>query len=142
MAKRPPEWDGTTIIKETRAALDRATGTFLRDTQSKLSVSSPFLTGRLASSWNIGKNQPDLSAPPEREEPGSGDPKPYKGEITYGGMWYISSNLPYTERAALDPGYVGRRGNGKGDWFSRIQNRLPADWTRISKRELSQVKGK
>ena len=34
--------------------------------------------------------------------------KPYDGQITYGGNWFISSNLPYTQRAAFDP-YNGRR---------------------------------
>ena len=63
--------------------------------------------------------------------------KPFGGQITYGGNWFISSNLPYSQRAAYDP-YNGRRGGG--DWFTRIENRLSADWTRISTRELSKVK--
>jgi hypothetical protein len=139
MAKRPPKWDGTTIIKEIDAALDRATAKFLKNTQSKLSAASPVLTGRLASSWNIGKGQPDLSAPPVRETKGAITQKPFQGQITYGGMWYISSNLPYTQRAVLDP-YNGRRGGG--DWFSRIENRLQVEFERTIQRELSQVKGK
>ena len=65
MAKK---WDGSKVIKEIDEALDRATAQFLTNTRSKLSAAS--VTGRLASSWNIGKNQPDLSAPPEREVKG------------------------------------------------------------------------
>ena len=137
MAKRPPKWDGTTIIKEIDAALDRATAQFLTNTRSKLSAASPVLTGRLASSWNIGRNQPDLSAPPEREKREKITLKPFDGQITYGGNWFISSNLPYSQRAAFDP-YNGRRGGG--DWFTRIENRLSADWERIVQRELSKVK--
>ena len=65
MAKK---WDGSKVIKEIDEALDRATAQFLTNTRSKLSAASPVLTGRLASSWNIGRNQPDLSAPPVREK--------------------------------------------------------------------------
>ena len=72
MAKK---WDGSKVIKEIDAALDRAQAQFVTNTRSKLSAASPVLTGRLASSWNIGRNQPDLSAPPVREAPG---PNPVK----------------------------------------------------------------
>ena len=134
MAKK---WDGSKVIKEIDEALDRATAKFLTNTQSKLSASSPVLTGRLAASWNIGQNAPDLSAPPERKTKGSTEPKPFGGPITYGGNWFISSNLPYTQRAAFDP-YNGRRGGG--DWFTRIENNLIKDANRIFQRELSKVK--
>jgi hypothetical protein len=153
MAKK---FNGVEIIKKIDKALDEATAQFLTNTQSKLSASSPVDTGRLASSWNIGKNQPDLSAPPQN----LGKPservtvngtsfkvegtnkvdisvKPYSGEITYGGDWFISSNLPYTQRAAFDP-YNGRRGGG--DWFTRIENGLSKDIDRIFQRALSQIK--
>ena len=134
MAKK---WDGSKVIKEIDEALDRATAQFLFNTRSKLSAASPVLTGRLASSWNIGKNQPDLSAPPERDAKGPIQLKPFSGQITYGGNWFISSNLPYTQRAAYDP-YNGRRGGG--DWFTRIDNNLSKDASRIFQRELSKVK--
>lgn len=131
------QWDGSKKIKEIDEALDRATAQFLINTRSKLSAASPVLTGRLASSWNIGRNQPDLSAPPERESKGPIQLKPFPGQITYGGNWFISSNLPYTQRAAYDP-YNGRRGGG--DWFTRIENNLSKDASRIFQRELSKVK--
>jgi hypothetical protein len=134
MAKK---WDGSKVIKEIDEALDRAMAQFLFNTRSKLSAASPVLTGRLASSWNIGRNQPDLSAPPEREAVGPVVLKPYPEKITYGGNWFISSNLPYTQRAAYDP-YNGRRGGG--DWFTRIENNLTKDAQRIFQRELSKVK--
>ena len=153
MAKK---FNGVEIIKKIDKALDEATAQFLINTQSKLSAASPVDTGRLASSWNIGKNQPDLSVPPKN----LGKPservtvngtsfkvegtnkvdisvKPYSGEITYGGDWFISSNLPYTQRAAFDP-YNGRRGGG--DWFTRIENGLSKDIDRIFQRALSQIK--
>ena len=71
-------------LDEARKALDRATSQFLFNTRSKLSAASPVLTGRLASSWNIGRNIPDHSVPPERDEPGSIELKPYDGKITFG----------------------------------------------------------
>lgn len=134
MAKK---WEGSKVIKEIDAALDRATAQFLTNTQSKLSAASPVLTGRLASSWNIGRNTPDLSAPPERDALGPIKIKPFGGRITYGGQWFISSNLPYSQRAAYDP-YNGRRGGG--DWFTRIENRLASDWNTIATRELKKIK--
>ena len=136
MARRKKP-DLTGVIDEIDAALDRATAKLLTNTRSKLSAASPVLTGRLASSWNIGQNAPDLSAPPERDGPGPIKLKPFGGPITYGGKWFISSNLPYTFRAAYDP-YNGRRGGG--DWFTRIENNLAKDAERIFTRELATIK--
>ena len=136
MAK-PKKPNLTGVLREIDKALDRATAQFLTNTRSKLSAASPVLTGRLASSWNIGRNQPDLEAPPERRH-GTGPIKlkPYPGQIKYGGNWFISSNLPYTQRAAYDP-YNGRRGGG--DWFTRIENNLTKDAERIFTRELAKI---
>ena len=132
--RKKPDLTGT--IKAIDKALDKATALFLINTRSKLSAASPLLTGRLASSWNIGRNSPDLSFPPERKEKGPISLKPFSGKIEYGGKWYISSNLPYTFRAAYDP-YQGRRGGG--DWFTRIENNLTADLKRIFDRELAKA---
>ena len=140
MAKK---WDGSKVIKEIDEALDRAMSQFLFNTRSKLSAASPVLTGRLASSWNIGRGAPDLSAPEGQPWDSLDDgqavikKKPFGGPITFGGNWFISSNLPYTQRAAYDP-YNGRRGGG--DWFTRIENNLDKDASRIFQRELSKVK--
>lgn len=131
------KWDGSKVIKQIDKALDEATKQFLVNTQSKLSLASPVDTGRLASSWNIGRNQPDLSAPPVREAKGPIQTKPFGGPITYGGDWFVSSNLPYTFRAAYDP-YNGRR--GAGAWFTRIENNLAKDAERIFTRELAKLK--
>ena len=100
---------------------------FLINSQSKFSASAPFKTGRLASSFVIGKNTPDRYAPPERDGPGPIELPKYNGEITLSGDWYISSNLPYSRIAALDPGYKGQRGIGKGDWFTSVLNQMPKD---------------
>ena len=125
MAKK--KFRGPEIVDEIDDALNKGLARFLINTQSKLSASSPIDTGRLASSWMIGKGVPDRDVPPERDEPGPVTVEQYNGPITMESDWWISSNLPYTERAAFDPGYVGRRGGGAGDWFTRIENGLPKD---------------
>ena len=65
--------------------------------------------------------------------------KPYTGKITLDGTWYVSSSLKYAQKAAMDPGYVGRRGGGTGAWFTIVQNNLTRDLTRIMGAELRGV---
>ena len=152
------QFTGTDFVKQVEKALDRATAQFVTSTQSKLSASSPVDTGRLASSWFVGHNNPDGSVAPEAGTPakrvtvngksskvkGSNDPKvsttKYTGKITFDGDWYVSNNLPYAKRAAYDPGYVGKRGGGAGDWYSQIVNQLPADANRTFNREFKKIK--
>ena len=124
MAKK---FRGVEIVEEIDKALDKGLARFLINTQSKLSASSPIDTGRLASSWMIGKGVPNRDVAPEMEEGSEPTIKSYAGEITMDGDWYISNSLVYAERAALDPGYVGRRGGSAGDWFTRIENNLDKD---------------
>ena len=95
----------------------------------------------------IGHNNPDTSVASERTEPGISkggkatvETKEYSGKITYDGDWYVSNNLKYATRAAMDPGYVGKRGGGAGDWYSQIENQLPADAKRIFNREFRKIK--
>ena len=131
---------GVEIVKDIRRALDRGQAQFVTNTQSKLSAGSPVDTGRLASSWYVAKGSPDRSVPPERDEPGSVTIEEYPGKITFDGDWWVSNNLPYAERAAYDPGYVGRVGGGQGAWFSTVINNLNRDADRIFQRELKKVK--
>ena len=121
---------GPEIVKEIDEALDKGLARFVINTQSKLSASSPVLTGRLASSWFVGKDIPNRDTRPEdwgsEENPRIEIEKPnYK--ITIENPQWISNSLPYAQRAAFDPGYVGVRGGGAGDWFTRIENNLPRD---------------
>ena len=58
-------------------------------------------------------------------------------KITMDSDWWISNNLPYAERAALDP-YNGRR--GAGAWFTSIENRLTEDANRAFDYFLRKVK--
>ena len=141
------EFKGGVLIEEILEALDVATAKFVTNTQSKLSASSPVDTGRLASSWFVNVNKPSGKVPPE--EPWAskkeGDPPTIKVErfgqrIEFGDDYYIDSNLPYTAQAAFDPGYVGRRGGGRGDWFTAIENNLGQDANRIFTSELRKLK--
>ena len=131
---------GAQLVKDIRKALDRGQAQFVTNTQSKLSAGSPVDTGRLASSWFVGKGSPDRSVAPDRDEPGSVTIEKYPGKITFDGDWFVSNNLPYAERAAYDPGYQGRRGGGNGAWFSTVINNLNRDADRIFQRELKKVK--
>ena len=135
MAKK---FRGAEIIKQIDKQLDKAMGVFVFNTQSKLSAASPLKTGRLASSWFLGKNTPERYVEPEHDSVFVSITRSYnQNEIKFDGTWYISSNLPYTQRAAFDP-YNGRRGGG--DWFTRIENNLAKDADRIFQKYLSQVK--
>ena len=125
-------------------ALNAGVAKFMANTQSKLSASSPIDTGRLASSWMPGYGSPDRETRPEDwAEPGANRVvvEPVKTqEVSVRNTNYISNSLPYAERAAMDPGYVGRRGGGSGDWFSRVVNALPQDAEKQIKSELRKLR--
>lgn len=137
MARKPSD-----IMRDIDKALDRGIARLVINTQSKLSAASPVDSGRLASSWFVGEGTPNRD---ERQEdwaaPGAGRVEVEKPsyKITMDSDHYISNSLPYAERAALDPGYVGRRGGGQGGWFTSIQDNLPKDADRIFSRELGKV---
>ena len=132
---------GPELVKEIDEALDKGLARFIINTQSKLSAASPVKTGRLASGWYVGKGAPDRSTPPERDAPGQVVVTKYPGKITMDSDWYISNNLPYAERSAFDPGYIGRRGGSSpGQWFTKIQDNLPADAERAFNFFLRKVK--
>ena len=134
MAKK---FRGAEIVREIDAALNKGLSRFIINTQSKLSAASPLDTGRLASSWYVGKGVPDRSVPPERDEPGPVEIEKPSMKITMDSDWYLSNNLPYAERAAFDP-YNGRR--GAGAWFTSIQNGLAKDAERSFDFFLRKVK--
>ena len=136
------KFKGAEMVKKIDKMLDRGLAKFLFNTQSKLSAGSPVDTGRLASSWVLGKGSPNRESEPERDEPGPVVvTRQYsEGEITMDSNWFISNNLPYAERAAYDPGYVGRRGGSDGAWFSQVVNNLNKDADRIFERELKKIK--
>ena len=109
-------------------AIDQSVSEYLQLTQGKLFAASPVDTGRLASSWYISKDTPDLTARPEDWE--GLQMKEYPGKITADGKWYISNGVNYSERVAFDPVY-GKGGRvGGSAWYTNITTQL--------KRTLSQ----
>ena len=130
----------TKLVNDISEAIDKGLARFVTNTQSKLSAASPIQTGRLASSWFVGENIPNREVPPERDEPGPVEVKRLGKKITADSDYWISSNLPYTAKAAFDPGYTGRRGGGSGAWFSEIENNLTRDMERSMDYWLKKLK--
>ena len=134
MAKK---FRGAEIVREIDAAMDKGLARFIIGTQSKLSAASPVDTGRLASSWFVGKGVPDRSVADEMPEGSTPVVTKPTFKITMDSDHYISNNLPYAERAAFAP-YNGRRGGGA--WFTSIENRLAEDAERAFDFFLRKVK--
>ena len=116
------------IVPEIQKALDLALANTLDLQQTELNKQPPFDSGRMASSWRIGKNSPRLDADRGEDwESGVGVKWEYEGKITFDGTWYISNNLPYS-RPVADLGSYPKSWGGKKvpsipkDWFSSIAN--------------------
>ena len=130
--------------KQVLKALNDGTAKLVINTQSKLSASSPVDSGRLASSWFVSKDQPDTTSERDKDwaKPGEGRvevEEPDPNSIKFDSDHFICNNLPYAERAAEDPGYVGKRGNVTADWFSRIVNQLDQDAKRIYQQKFRKI---
>ena len=139
MAKK---FRGRDLVKEIDEAMDKGLARFLINTQSKLSRATPVDTGRMASSWFLGMDQPSRDVEPERSGPEpvtiTRDYTPV--EITMKHNWYISNNLPYAFRVAYDPVYAKGSSRGGADWFTRIENTLVKDLDRSMDYFLRKVK--
>ena len=139
---------GVEIVKDIRKALDRGQAQFVTNTQSKLSASAPVASGRLASSWFVGKGNPNrkslIDSEPWKSWKEGNRPtietEQYSDKITFDGDWWLSSNLPYSERAALDPRWSKGGRIGGTSWFTSVVNNLNKDADRIFQRELKKVK--
>ncbi len=128
------------LVPQIRGAFNQALSDHINVTQSKLAQQSPKDTARLASSWFIGKNQPDLQVREEpwgttskRTYPGGKDTEgvtakkgttklnveKYSGKITIDGDCYSSNNLSYAQRCAFDPVYA-KGAPGDPNWFTAI----------------------
>ena len=101
------------VIRKTEKALDTALARTLTLQQGKLFKANPKDTGRMAGSWAIGKNNP-----PDYIGDEGGEPPSYDGPITFDGTWYLSNNVPYASKIALD--YTGTK--AQKDWFTAIAN--------------------
>ena len=138
MARSSAKFDAG-FIQKLKKALDQGTSKLIQSTQGKLSQAAPVDTGRLASSFFVGKDFPDRTVLPERKERGSVTVTPYKGKITFEGDWYISNNLPYAQYVALDPtnAIYGKNGRvGAAAWYTNIVNNFPIERDRIFEKEF------
>ena len=137
MAKK---FRGVQIVKDIKEANNLGLARFLILTQGKLSKRAPVSTGRFASSWFIGMNQPNREEEPVHDGRYVRILKDYTvSEITTDKDWFISSNLPYSERVCFDPVY-GKNGAGGSAWFSTIANNLGRDAEKSIKSFLKKVK--
>lgn len=108
-----------------RKALNKAFSELIFDTQGKLAKSNPVETGRMASSWYIGQDQPSSEVRPADWQ-GVEVPE-FSGVIEFDGNWYITNNLPYAERVSLDPKWA-KNAVGGAAWFTTIVGQMPADF--------------
>ena len=131
---------GPKIVREIDRQMNKGLARFVILTQSKLSAANPVDTGRMASSWFIGKDNPNRQVAPEREKRGRIVVTPYNGPISMKSDWWISNSLPYAERVAFDPQWAKNGRRGGADWFTRIQNGLPKDAERAFDFFLRKVK--
>jgi len=120
-------------MNQFKKALDDSLARTLVLQQGKLVRDNPKDTGRMASSWQIGKNREPRA---DRGE-GWGQPGEKRTEIieftepiTFEGNWYLSNNVPYAARNALD--YRG--GQAQKDWFTAIANQTGKVFTDQFKR--------
>jgi len=147
-------------VPQVRKALDQALTDHIALTQGKLSQANPKDTGRMASSWFVGKDQPDLQVrdkdwgkPAKRKYPGGVgtegvivepgvmklDIPYYQKKITSDSDWYISNNLPYAERVAYDPVYAKGAPGGVA-WFTTIATQQKNDLKKRILKELGKIK--
>ena len=99
---------------------NRAFSRHIQKDQGRLASANPKATGRMAASWRIAQNSPDTSTEPE-DYSGDGEPRPYNGQIEMDGTWYVSNNVPYARRVALDPKWA-KGGQGGSAWYTNITN--------------------
>ena len=124
------------MVPWVRERADNAFSVFLQKQQGAYSAAAPVATGRLASSFRIGKTQPDLSVEPPREGPEGVTLKEYSGRITMDGTWRISNDLIYAQRVAYDPRW-SKGGKGGSSWFTTVLSQRRAKLDEELKREFS-----
>ena len=110
------------IAPEIQEALDKALAGTLNLQQGKLARANPKDTGRMSSSWFIGKNQPRRDYPVNWADKGRQvtEIEKYEGKITFEGDWYISNNVPYASYIALN--YSPAAPKAQKDWYTSIAN--------------------
>jgi len=111
------------IVPGLQKALDGALANTLNLQQGALGKSNPKDTGRMASSWFIGQNQPRRDTRPENWAEPNGqrlEIEKYNQKITFKGDWYISNNVPYAIYTALN---YKPSAKAQKDWYTSTANR-------------------
>ena len=133
----PKKLKPSQMVPWVRERADRAFSVFLQKQQGAYSAAAPVATGRLASSFRIGRTQPDQSVEPPRENPGSVTLKKYNGRITMDGTWHVSNNLPYAWRVAYDAKWSKGGRQGGAAWYTTVLSQRRAKLDEEWKREFS-----
>ena len=116
------------IVPEIQEALDTALAGTLNLQQDALNKDNPVDSGRMASSWRIGYNNPPDADRGEEWESDVGVKWEYTSKITFKGTWYISNNVPYADFIAYN--YPPSATNAQKDWFTSIANQTGNVFTR------------
>ena len=134
-------FNSSKFIDDVDKAVDKGLARFLIKTQGKLSKGAPVDSGRLASSFFISANTPSTEVPSEKEK-GAAEVSitPPTQKITMKNDWWISSNLPYSERVAFDPKYAKGGRTGGAAWYTRIANGLSQDAEKAFSFFLNKIK--
>ena len=132
MAKKGIDLDK--MVPALREKLDKVQDRFIHELQDQLAHKAPYETGRLASSWRIGKGSPNREVEPERTTDGGIKIKRASFPVTFGEDYYLSSNIPYADRLALDPSFPIK--TAPRDWFTSTINQAPQLARRIAAEEL------
>ena len=120
MTRLRPDQVNDWITGKANAAFSR----HIQFDQGRLVKACPADTGRMASSFFIGKSNPDTSTRPEDWAPKGAEKrevKDYSGQIKMDGTWHLSNNVPYANRVANDPKWA-KRGKGGAAWYTSITN--------------------
>ena len=98
-------------VPQVSKALDQALTDHIALTQGKLSQANPKDTGRMASSWFVGKDQPDLQVrdkdwgkPAKRKYPGGVGTATLDGNLTAGTTYYVIAVTATTIKVATAVG--------------------------------------
>ena len=120
MTKLRPDQVNDWILGKANRAFSR----HIQFDQGRLVKACPADTGRMASSFFIGKSNPDTSTRPEDWAPKGAEKreaKDYSGQIEMDGTWHLSNNVPYADRVANDPKWA-KGGKGGAAWYTSITN--------------------
>jgi hypothetical protein len=120
MTKLRPEQVEDWVTEKANRAFSR----HIQFDQGRFVKACPANTGRMASSFFIGRSKPDTSTRPEDWAPEGAErreAKDYSDQIEMDGTWHISNNVPYAVPVAKDPKWA-KGGDGGAGWFTSIAN--------------------